>query len=232
LKQEELFSSLEVGFIRKSELSAGDYSVTVATRLDCVPFIMGIHYARRWPSISHAFALRRGGLIVGVVTYGVPFSSTLRNGIAGEGLADSVLELNRLCLLDNLPNEASRLVSASLKLLPSKKIIVSFADTEQNHIGTVYQACNFSYHGLSAAFKDYAVRGLEHMHHSSIEDSVGRYDKDPSLNKKAALIARYGDRLYMKERARKHRYVYLCGPKMWRKRTRKHINYAQQPYPK
>ena len=106
--------------------------------MDCAPYILDIHYAGRWPSISYAYGLKRCGELVGIVTYGTPPSAPLRNGLAGKENADKILELNRLCLRDNLPNEASRLVAGSIKKLPIGKIIVSFADTEQGHKGTVY----------------------------------------------------------------------------------------------
>lgn len=108
--------------------------VRPVSREQCAPFILGIHYAARWPSISHAFGLFDDAELVGVVTYGAPPSSTLRAGIAGEGFKSSVLELNRLCLKHNRPNEASRLISQSLRRLPMA-IIVSFADTAQGHQG-------------------------------------------------------------------------------------------------
>jgi hypothetical protein len=71
------------------------------------------------------------------------------------------LELNRLCLKSNAKNDASFLVSASIRLLATAGnfICISFADTEQGHSGYVYQACNFTYHGLSAKRTDWKVRG-------------------------------------------------------------------------
>ena len=119
-------------------------------RKSCAPFILGIHYAKRWPSISYAYGLFDGQELIGVVTYGTPPSAPLRKGIAGDEFKADVLELNRLCLKYNRKNEASKLVGGSLRLLPKNRIIVSFADTQQGHTGVVYQATNFMYCGLSA----------------------------------------------------------------------------------
>lgn len=41
-----------------------------------------------------------------VVCFGTPPSATLRKGVAGAEYASSLVELNRLCLADNRPNEA------------------------------------------------------------------------------------------------------------------------------
>ena len=49
----------------------------------------------------------------------------------------------------------------SPKLLPKPKIVISFADTEQQHKGIVYQACSFTYHGLSAKRTDWKIKGKE-----------------------------------------------------------------------
>jgi hypothetical protein len=98
--------------------------------------------------------LFRNGDLVGVCTYGKPPSSTLLRGVCGEQYAPIVYELNRLCLRDNLPMEASRLVAGTFRLLPKPLIVVSYADTKQGHEGVVYQATNFIYTGLSAKFRD------------------------------------------------------------------------------
>src|SRR5690606_38056970 len=129
-----------------------------------------VHYAKRVPSISYAFGLFLNNELVGVVTYGTPPSAPLRRGICGDDYKSMVLELNRLCLLYNRKNEASMLVGASLRKLPRPRIVVSFADTNQEHVGYVYQACNFVYCGLSAKRTDWKVKGKEHLHGQTIAD--------------------------------------------------------------
>ena len=202
-----------------------EYTVVPVTRLDCAPFIMGIHYAKRWPSISYAFGLMFHGELVGVVTYGTPASAPLRNGIAGAQF--KVIELNRLCLTHNKKNEASILVGRSLKLLPNEVIVVSFADTDQGHIGYVYQACNFIYTGLSAKRTDWKVRGKEHLHGQTIADEFRGVK-----NRAESMREKYGDDFYLKPRARKHRYLFFTGCKQFRRAAMSALNYQIQPYPK
>jgi len=115
------------------------------TRNQCAPFILEIHYAKRWPSISYAYGLFDESELVGVVTYGNPASRHLQVGCC-KSSPESVIELNRLCLRHNRKNEASRLISGSLKLLPPL-IVVSYADTAHGHSGGVYRAANFHYAG-------------------------------------------------------------------------------------
>lgn len=202
-------------------------NVKPVTRNECEPFIIGIHYAKRWPSISYAFGLFDGKLLVGVVTYGTPPSAPLKRGIAGDKLKNDVLELNRLCLLENKKNQASFLVAKSIKLLPKNKIIISFADTEQDHKGIVYQASNFTYHGLSAKRTDWKVKGKEHLHGQTIADEFRGIK-----NRAQAMKEKYGDDFYLKPRPRKHRYIYVTGSKGFKKFCYSRIKYKQEAYPK
>lgn len=203
-----------------------NYSVKQITRAETEPFIIGIHYAKRWPSISWSFGLFDGNELVGVCTYGTPASSTLKRGICGDELKDSVVELNRLCLRDNKKNEASFLVSSSLRLLPKGKIVVSFADTDQGHKGTVYQAANFIYCGLSAKRTDWKVKGLEHLHGQTIADEFRG-----AKNRAQAMRNKYGDDFYLKPRSRKHRYVFFVGSKSFKKKAANALKYKIESYP-
>jgi len=114
-----------------------------------------------------------------------------------------------------------------LKMIPKPMVIVSYADTSQNHHGFIYQATNFLYTGLSAKFKDYYVRGMEHLHGASIFDlSRGKENRVEWLKEK------FGDKLYMKERPRKHRYFFFVADKRDKKQMMKLMPYDVQPYPK
>lgn len=204
-----------------------NYTVSRIERKDCENYILNIHYAKRWPSISYAYGLFLNGELVGVVTYGTPPSSTLKKGIAGQSFSSDILELNRLVLLNNIKNEASFLISQSLKLLPKNKIIVSFADTEQNHAGYVYQACNFIYCGLSAKRTDWKVKGLEHLHGITIADQFRGVE-----NRSKLMREKYGDDFYLKDRPRKHRYIYIIGDRKYKKDALNALKYKIEPYPK
>ena len=204
-----------------------NYIVRPITRQMCAPYILEIHYAKRWPSISYAFGLFRLGSLCGVVTYGTPPSAPLRRGLAGDHYKDSIIELNRLCLKHNRPNEASMLVARSLKLLPDNKIIISFADTSRGNNGSVYQAANFVYCGLSAKRTDWKVRGKEHLHGQTIADE---FRGQP--NRAKMMRAKYGNDFYLLPRPRKHRYVAFTGNKRFKKIAQKSLMYAICPYPK
>jgi len=189
------------------------------------PWLLEKHYAKRIPSISYAFGLYENEILVGVCTYGTPSSATLRDGIAGPENAKYVLELNRLCLDTKTKNAASVLVGRSLQMLPKPSIVVSYADTEQEHIGYVYQACNFIYTGLSAKRTDWKIKGMEHLHGQTIADMSRGYEG----SRLDFMREKFGDDFYLQDRPRKHRYIYVTGKN---KALKSQIRYQTEPYPK
>jgi len=194
---------------------------------DAKPWLLHRHYAKRLCPISHAFGAIFNGNLLGVVTYGTPLSSTLKDGVCGEEWASKVLELNRLCC-ESRKNLASMLVGRSLAMLPKPSIVVSYADTGQGHVGYIYQATNFIYTGLSAAFKDPMVKGMEHKHHTTIGDEGRGHDSRVEF-----LRQKYGaENVYYIDRPRKHRYIFFVGDKRQVKAMRACLKYLVEPYPK
>ena len=189
------------------------------------PWLLQKHYAKRMPSISYAFGLYENHDLVGVVTYGTPSSSTLRDGIAGTENAKFVLELNRLCIDTTNKNAASMLVGRSLQMLPKPSIIVSYADTAQEHVGYVYQACNFIYTGLSAKRTDWKIKGMEQLHGQTVADM----SRGCEGSRSEFMRLKFGNDFYLEDRARKHRYIYVIGKN---KAIKAAIRYKQEQYPK
>lgn len=186
------------------------YEVKRIDRKDCEPFVLGIHYANRWPSISFAFGLFLEGNLIGIITYGSPASPWLCKGICGEGFRKDVIELNRLVLLDNRRNEASIIIGRSLKLLGALRncIVVSYADTAHHHTGFVYQATNFLFTGTTKPRTDMSTLSGGHSRHHA---------GDPS--KRVC-------------RSSKHRYVTFVGNNQFKKHARAALNYDVLQYPK
>jgi|TARA_R100000951_G_scaffold67542_1_gene56982 hypothetical protein len=198
-------------------------NVRPITRQAALPIIVDRHYMGRVPPISRAFGLFNGEKMIGIVTYGVSGSTTLRRGVCGDEQASNVYELTRLWTEDDAPkNAASFLISQSLKMI-DKEIIVTFAEINAGHVGTIYQASNFFYCGLSAKFKDPKVKGLEHQHHTTYAHGMNMQQ----------VRDKYGaENVYYVDRPRKHRYVYINAKKKRRRDLIKLIKYEVLPYPK
>lgn len=180
------------------------------------------HYLHRKAPCSAAFGLfDQMGRLWGVVMYGTPSSSSLRAGIAGAEEANNVIELTRLWIHDDAPkNGESFLIGRSVRNA-GKDIVVSFADTAQNHYGVVYQATNWLYTGLSAKRTDWTVVGIDKHGHTWAD----KY----SANEMREM---FGDRFTLQPRSRKHRYVFLNGSKARKRDLLAKLNYPVQPYPK
>jgi len=185
--------------------------------------VVANHYLHRKAPVSMAFGMfDRSGQVVGVITYGVPASSTLLRGVCGEDEARNVYELNRLWVDDSVPkNGESYLIGNTINQL-DREIVISYADTSQDHLGVVYQATNWIYTGLSAKFKDPKVKGLENQHHATFANGL--------TNKQ--VVDKFGDRVTFVERPRKHRYIFFNANKRRKKELMNKLRYKVQPYPK
>jgi len=104
--------------------------------------------------------------LIGVIIYtGFPVPELVK-GLFGLKRDDQrgFFELSRLCLDPAWQvkehNLASWFVSKTIRLLRKGRVVravLSYADSDY-HEGTVYKACNFTYHGLTAPKKDFWIR--------------------------------------------------------------------------
>ena len=175
-------------------------------------FLLPKHYSGRTPSISYAFGWYIANELVAVCTFGKPASPFLCRGVCGADFSPRVFELNRLCRVDSLQEPLSYFVSACLRKLRAKNlIIVSYSDTQMNHHGYIYQACNFIYTGKTKERTDKYTEGNKHARHYSNSEQNG----------------------LRKIRSAKHRYIYFAmKDKKIRESAIKSLNYETAPYPK
>lgn len=157
------------------------YKVKSIKKELCKEWLLYKHYAKRIPSIMYSFGLFYKGILQGVITFGMPPSSTLASSVAGKEYSNLVIELNRLIVNDGLKKNAlSYFVSNSIKKLPNNKIIVSFSDNNMNHTGYIYQATNFLFTGKTANDSMYIDKDKNEFHFRNI----GHYQKNNKLNVK------------------------------------------------
>jgi hypothetical protein len=131
---------------------------------EAIRLVVAHHYMHRRPPISFAFGLILDGVTKGVLTFGTPASRHMLVG-ACPTEPENVIELNRMWCCDSLPrNTESWFVARALALLPPR-IVLSYADTAEGHMGHVYRAANFYYGGWTdmerkTARFDYMVPGM------------------------------------------------------------------------
>lgn len=183
------------------------------TAKEAKDFLLPKHYSGRCPTISKAFGwFDRGGLKA-VCTFGKPASNSLCVGVCGKEYSHNVYELNRLCRTEDLDKQLSQFVAKCLRLLkPLNWIVVSYSDTQMNHHGYIYQACNFIYTGATKKRTDMITASGKHSRHYNEEDQ------------KCGL---------RKIRSSKHRYIYFCtSDKKLKKKWMNSLKYKICEYPK
>lgn len=201
------------------------YAIQPVDKRTAQTMIIDFHYLHRKAPCSYAFGMyeKVSGELVGVVLYGKPASHWLCKGIAGDEEAKNVIELTRLWIKDGTPkNSESWFVGNTLKLV-DYDIIVSFADKSANHVGTIYQATNFLYTGLSDRHVEWTIEGHESTHCRHLFDKYGGVKKAKEI---------LGDKMIRGERPRKHRYIYLNCDKRRKKEILNKMKYKVQDYPK
>ena len=193
------------------------YSVKPIESYECKEWLLYKHYAKRMCSISFSFGLfDEKNILQGVCTFGSPPSRALCVGVCGVENSHKVYELNRFIINYNENNVASFFISKCLNMLPKDLIIVSYADTSQNHNGYIYQATNWLYTGLSAKRTERYDINNPKKHSKSVTQKKGlKYEE-----------------LSIRERPQKHRYIYFTGSKTQKKHLKKALNYDIKDYPK
>ena len=119
------------------------------------------HYSKKVPkSKLLKLGVWEGGAFVGVVIFGVGANKNL--GREFGLIKTEVCELVRIALTTH-KTQVSRIVKICLQFLKrhaSKiRLVISYADPTQGHIGAIYQAGNWIYVGKSQAQREVIVNG-------------------------------------------------------------------------
>lgn len=181
-------------------------------------YALGLYYLE---DDDHLFFEGKVETLIGVMTYGHPVSNRTIGSITKTIPLDldNVLELTRLVVLSNPKygtNTESWFIGQSFKWLkdnaPEVKVLVSYADPEQAHTGTIYRATNWLYQGcgVSKLMPDFSILLEEDglwMHSRTVGSRYGNKSIDN-------LAKRIGHTFWRKEETSKRRYIYfLCNKK-------------------
>ena len=147
-------------------------------------FVRRNHYAVISPPINKlSLGLFKEDKLVGVAMwgYGLRPKHTLKLMFPSLEV-ENYLELNRLCLLDEMPkNSESQFISENVayfkKHFPKVKVLFSWADGLRGKCGYVYQASNF-YYGGKILSEFYATKDGEVVHPRLLITRFGRRDMD------------------------------------------------------
>lgn len=185
-----------------------NYETRHVSRSEIKQFIEQNHYSKSINGCiaDYCFALYDGEYIIGAMFYG-------RMAMAGQYKKFSeneneVIELRRLCCIDETPkNTESYFIGSTLRWIKKNtkiKKVVSYADAEYGHSGTIYKAANFQYLGKSKGARVINYQGKRY-HDKAIRTKYKGELKPFAKRIKDALEC--GDATYS-ETAGKHTYVY------------------------
>jgi len=181
------------------------------------------HYLHRKAQASYAFGLYEKdgdnqGLfptdkLVGCIIYGLPASPNVCRGICGQDYFSDVIELTRLWISDDVgKNGESYLIGNTIKMI-DEKIIISYSEPDFGHVGTVYQATNWIYTGLTE----------KRTNRVAVDGSTTKHNRHECKKKEDTILV---------DRPQKHRYIYFNTNKIEKKKLMKKLRYKILSYPK
>ena len=178
------------------------------------------HYLKSHPpAATHTYGVYEGDSFRGVIIFGMPVARSAHVKFQLE--PNQCRELLRIALRGHeqpLTIALGKAVKLLKKESPELELLISYADPDAGHVGTIYQAASWIYVGKSAPVQWLEIHG-EVVHPRTI---FSRYGTDSI--KKLKGVDEDAKRV---PRSRRHKYVLPLTKSM-----RKVIQLHKQPYPK
>jgi len=181
------------------------------------------HYTGKIPAGKRVhIGVWEDGRFVGVVIFSRGASAALGKPYNLDHT--EICELTRIALRDH-KNPVSRILAIAIKMLrkinPGIRLIISFADPDQNHHGGIYQATNWVYSGKTAAEPVYIDKNGREWHNRELTAS-GKV----RIFNRIVTRPRVADCIKVKKPG-KHRYLYPLDETI-----REIVIEMAKPYPK
>lgn len=213
--------------------------------------IIKYHYTHAWTSCRYALGVYYteensntfgDQQLIGCVIYGHPVGAKAATSIC-EGLTkDNALELTRLFIHDGYgSNIESYALSQSFKWLKEHnkdiKLLISYADSGQMHLGGIYQATNWIYQGKTsdiALMPNFDISVQKDPFDWIHSRTVSSRWKSNNLEHLKRVIGKEGYTEFWRRKASdKHRYIQiLASNKKERKDLFSRLKHPVLPYPK
>lgn len=153
------------------------------------------HYSKTARSLmpTHVFELLniQTGEIVGTAVYGVPCGSNVKLKYGKK-----CVELRRLVIIERtVPHVTSWFLAATLRYLKNHTFVsgvITYADPNAGHTGTIYKACNFKYLGKELNPNPTLYKlGKKKIHKRQMyQKKNGKYDPSAKLYQKLLKIGK------------------------------------------
>lgn len=191
-----------------------DYCSFNAAKYACTHW----HYSQSMPAAKLVkFGVWENDKFIGAVVYA---RGANRNMLSPYGLSqEEGCELARVALTDH-ETPVTKIIAITLKLLQKHsaglKLVVSYADARQGHLGIIYQAGNWLYMGSKKSTPMWFYKG-RWTHNRSISSAIDH----------GSLTQGEADKLEKQDGGIRHRYVYPLNPSI-----RKVLQLQSKQYPK
>ena len=230
-----------------SKVSVREISSSVAKEI-----IVKKHYTHAWTACRYSLgifykteeanALGDSEKLIGCLVYGFPVGARAATSISELLTKDNVLELTRLYCDDGYgANIESYAIGQSFKWFRENdkaiKVLISYADNGQEHLGGIYQATNWIYQGLNtdiALMPNYGISlqkdPYDWIHSRTVFSMWG----SGNLEHLRREIGKQGyKQFWRREEPPKHRYVQIItGDKKEKKAILKSLKHDVRDYPK
>ena len=230
-----------------SRVSVREISSSVAKEI-----IVKKHYTHAWTACRYALgifyktdesnALGDSDKLIGCLVYGFPVGARAALSISEKLTKDNVLELTRLYCDDGYgSNIESYAIGQSFKWFRENdkaiKVLISYADNGQDHLGGIYQATNWIYQGLNtdiALMPNYGISlqkdPYDWIHSRTVYSMWG----SGNLEHLRKEIGKQGYKeFWRREEPPKHRYIQIVvGDKKEKRELFKGLKHAVREYPK
>ena len=195
-------------------IKVSDFIVESVPRSAIQKFVEKWHYSHSTNGVQHTqcFALFDGITMIGAMIYALP---SMKATAAKYNPINPLRcwELRRLCCIDDTPtNTESYFLGSSMRWLKKNtdyQVIVSYADPEYGHGGTIYKASNFIHYGMSGTDKILIVDGKKYHRRTLRKDAPYAEEIRKRLENKDPDII-------WKKTCEKHIYIYYLDKKLKR----------------
>lgn len=196
---------------------------------EAIEFVSKYHYAGSGTSgVARYGWLTDDDELVGVSIFDTG-NHAMRQGPFGQDNWSHVFHHQRLAVHPSIPHgSTSKFLAGTLRALkrdrPDTWAVVTYADTDQGHVGTIYQATNALYTGVATKGNLY-FRTPEGT--IATMQSLKRFgvwsERREEAKRRGYIECRSGG---------KHRYIYLLGDGRERRKLQKELLWPVLPYPK
>jgi hypothetical protein len=206
-----------------------DYTIDLIDKNLAKKLIKENHYSHSWTPSRYTLGLFDGESLIGVAVYGFPVGRQTVKSITPNLTNKEVLELKRLWLVDEAPkNSESYFIAKTFDWLRKNtgiKVLISYSDPMENHLGIIYQATNWLYQGNNTSLS----KGYLHKINGKLRNqrSVCVVYKTIKREELLKIDPNY-ERVEIKK---KHRYIYILHKKD-RKKIMSELKHKTLPYPK